>query len=97
VDTWTRNINPFEGNGLTNAESYFDLTDPTRVFDQRIDFIFARNNIPFLDEPAIGPVVATVVGDAQRDRTRSGLWPSDHAGIVARLYLPRVRRFTRRW
>jgi endonuclease/exonuclease/phosphatase family metal-dependent hydrolase len=87
VDTWTRNLNPFEGEGLTNAQGYFDLTDPTRVFDQRIDFIFARNEIPIVGESTIGLVVATLVGDARRDRTRSGLWPSDHAGIAARLYL----------
>ncbi len=92
VDTWTRNLNPFEGEGLTNAQGYFDLTDPTRVFDQRIDFIFARNDIPIGKQPAIGPVIATVVGDAQDDRaTPTGLWPSDHAGIVARLHFPRVK------
>lgn len=93
VDTWTRNLNPYEGEGLTNPHEWH-LMNPEVNFYQRIDFIFARNNIPISDEPAIGPVVATVVGDEQQDRTTpTGLWPSDHAGIVARLYLPVLGRF----
>jgi hypothetical protein len=28
-----------------------------------------------------------IVGNSQKDRTISGLWPSDHAGIVASLNL----------
>lgn len=92
VDTWTRNLNPFEGEGLTNPHDWH-LMNPDVNFYQRIDFIFARNDIPIGKQPAVGPVVATVVGDAQRDRTPSGLWPSDHAGIVARLHFPRVRPF----
>jgi len=35
----------------------------------------------------IGPVKAEVIGIKQRDRTVSGLWPSDHAGIAAQLHL----------
>jgi len=97
VDTWTRNLNPHGGEGLTNPHAWHLMNDEVQ-FTQRIDFVFARNDIPLVDEPAIGPVVATVVGDEQDDRTTpTGLWPSDHAGIVARLYLPRVRRFARGW
>ncbi len=28
-------------------------------------------------------IQAEVIGDRERDRTPSGLWPSDHAGSVA--------------
>ena len=28
-----------------------------------------------------------IVGNSQNDRTISGLWPSDHAGVVANLNL----------
>jgi hypothetical protein len=31
-----------------------------------------------------------LVGYRERDRTVSGLWPSDHAGIVARLMLGEI-------
>jgi hypothetical protein len=30
-------------------------------------------------------VKATVIGDELQDRTESGLWPSDHAGVVAKI------------
>jgi hypothetical protein len=36
-------------------------------------------------------IVATVVGDKLRDRTPSGLWPSDHAGVVARFHLQKAK------
>jgi hypothetical protein len=32
---------------------------------------------------------ATVVGGHRSDRTSSGLWPSDHAGVVASFRVPR--------
>jgi len=38
-----------------------------------------------------GGVHATVVGDESADRTPSGLWPSDHAGVVASLTLSRQK------
>jgi len=30
----------------------------------------------------------TVVGEEVADRTRSGMWPSDHAGVVSKLRIP---------
>jgi endonuclease/exonuclease/phosphatase family metal-dependent hydrolase len=32
-----------------------------------------------------------VIGNSKTDRTQSGLWPSDHAGIVAALQLPQLK------
>ena len=32
-----------------------------------------------------------VVGDDRGDRTRSGLWPSDHGGVVATFLTPPSR------
>jgi len=32
---------------------------------------------------------ADVLGDEPGDRTASGLWPSDHAGLVTTLQLPK--------
>jgi len=33
------------------------------------------------------PKEAEVIGEEQRDRTRTGLWPSDHAGVFGGLEL----------
>ena len=41
--------------------------------------VLFRQNLCALD--------ADVVGDELNDRTASGLWPSDHAGVVADLRL----------
>jgi hypothetical protein len=56
-----------------------DLADPAASLDTRIDVVFFRG--PFT------PVDAVLVGDDPADRV-GGLWPSDHAGVVATLTLP---------
>jgi endonuclease/exonuclease/phosphatase family metal-dependent hydrolase len=76
VDTW-RATHP-DDPGLTwplHAEDPFTpISSPT----ERIDLIFAR-----------GPRVLSTrrIGAQLHDRTPSGLWPSDHAGVVASLLL----------
>jgi endonuclease/exonuclease/phosphatase family metal-dependent hydrolase len=57
-----------------------DLLNPVSSLDQRIDMVFTR------DAPERAQM--RVFGDRQIDRTRSGLWPSDHAGLAARLRFP---------
>jgi endonuclease/exonuclease/phosphatase family metal-dependent hydrolase len=61
--------------GLTCCHFELDLRDITQPFTQRIDFVFFRA----LD----GVTFARIVGEELPDRTPSGLWPSDHAGVVA--------------
>lgn len=46
----------------------------------RVDLVLARGGFTALD--------AEIVGEETDDRTPSGLWPSDHAGVVAALELP---------
>ena len=77
TDAWAA-VHPSEP-GLTCCH-HTSLTDPTPDFDERIDYVFMRG----------GPtaVAAEVVGEEPADRTASGLWPSDHAGVVATLALP---------
>lgn len=56
-----------------------DLRNPTSELTQRIDYVLFR-----------GPISALAsqrVGDNQADRTPSGLWPSDHAGVRSVLLL----------
>jgi hypothetical protein len=97
VDVWTQNrLIPFlrkNKEGYTSPHDA-DLRNQEIKLDQRIDFIFVRNNLPNLGWSNIGPVYANVVGDQQIDRTiPSWLWPSDHAGVVARLKIPTLPSF----
>lgn len=56
------------------------VSDPTAELTERIDIIF-------LDplDLAIDKVKCDVVGDEVSDMTAGGLWPSDHAGVVAKV------------
>ncbi len=58
-----------------------DLRNPTSALVERIDIVFTRDDFVVLG--------AEVVGEEPADRTASGLWPSDHAGVVSTLGLPR--------
>jgi endonuclease/exonuclease/phosphatase family metal-dependent hydrolase len=78
VDVWRAAGGDVDG-GLTCCHEE-DVRNPDSVFDQRIDFIFHRGFRSTRD--------ADVFGDEAGDRTRSGLWPSDHAGVNARIRLP---------
>lgn len=79
-DAWAT-AHPFEA-GFTCCHAA-DLRSPTRRPDQRIDYVLVRG--------AIGIADAGVVGAEPDDRTPSDLWPSDHAGVVATLSLPKRR------
>ncbi|MGH7492969.1 MAG: endonuclease/exonuclease/phosphatase family protein [bacterium] len=82
VDVWTQKKNHDGGEGNTCCHDP-DLRNTTVHLDQRIDLILARSGRDSDDRFLQGAVVR-VVGDELRDRTPSGLWPSDHAGVVAR-------------
>lgn len=73
--------------GLTCCQEE-DLMNETSTFDRRIDHIFVRSGVEFLPTQAVGPNISFVVGDRQKAKTPSGLWPSDHAGVFARMRLP---------
>jgi endonuclease/exonuclease/phosphatase family metal-dependent hydrolase len=74
-DVWT---SAATGDGFTCCFAP-DLSAPraTRDLDARIDYVLWQGDL----EPEPGSV--KVVGAADADRTQSGLWPSDHAGVVA--------------
>ncbi len=79
VDAWTRK-RPSDP-GLTCCH-LADLSNPTSApFDRRIDLVLFRGAFQVED---IG-----LVGQKPGDRIPPGLWPSDHAGIVATLRIPR--------
>ncbi|NIW35197.1 MAG: hypothetical protein GWN32_01030 [Gemmatimonadetes bacterium] len=82
VDTWL--IGRPRGLGYT-ANQPPDLLNPTSELFHRIDFIFYRDGFSESTGRFQGSVMAERVGEEQSDRTPSGLWPSDHAGVSARL------------
>jgi endonuclease/exonuclease/phosphatase family metal-dependent hydrolase len=65
-----------------------DLRNETSQLSQRLDLILAGNGLKLRNAQLVGGVQATVLGDDPADRTPSGLWPSDHAGVVATLHIP---------
>jgi len=67
------------GNSFTCCQAP-DLSNPTSLFDRRIDFVLLRGHFK-----ALG---TELVGEAAADRTAVGRWPSDHAGVVTTLRLP---------
>lgn len=85
-DAWLSNLIGNQGAGNTSLMEP-DLRNETSTLFERIDFIFVRTR-GSVGNHAIGPVQAWVVGDKPADRTISGLWPSDHAGVVAQLHVP---------
>ena len=74
VDTWTLNRKPSPG--LTCCEAA-DLLNPVSIHDRRVDMIFS------LDVP--DKVKAETRNTRPKDKTLSGLWPSDHATVAAKL------------
>jgi endonuclease/exonuclease/phosphatase family metal-dependent hydrolase len=86
-DAWLRNIRRDEGEGLTWGHDA-SLLNPEAAFTMRIDLVLVRPG----PSVRLGLVAAEVWGDEPSEKTASGLWPSDHAGVVAWLELkPRTR------
>jgi endonuclease/exonuclease/phosphatase family metal-dependent hydrolase len=76
TDDWAA-THPGE-NGFTWGQNEL-VNNLVSTIDQRIDFVFSHGGI--------APVSMDVIGDQVSDKTPSGLWPSDHAGLVATLVL----------
>lgn len=54
-----------------------DVLNPVSILDTRVDHVLFRG--------AFAVRGADIVGDDPADRSSSGLWPSDHAGVAAGL------------
>ena len=74
VDTWT--LRPGNPEGYTCCQEE-DLVNRKSVLFERVDLIFSST------EPE--GVKVNLVGDKIPDKQPSGLWPSDHAGVVGRM------------
>lgn len=55
-----------------------DLSNDESLLDTRIDYVMVRG---------LRALATRVIGDTQGSRTPSGLWPSDHAGVVSKVRL----------
>lgn len=78
ADLWTHRSIDDNDPGYTCCHSE-TLMDPTSTFSSRIDLVWTRLG----DNAEFGLVEAEVTGDDPTLRTPSGLWPSDHGGVVA--------------
>jgi endonuclease/exonuclease/phosphatase family metal-dependent hydrolase len=67
--------------GAVQSCCYDSLFDPNAVFDHTVDHV--------LTKPGLRRLRAFVTGDDADERTASGLWPSDHGGVVSTLRLRR--------
>lgn len=85
IDAWAQK-HPNDP-GLTCCQAP-DLLNAQSTFDQRLDIVFWRDRLSAATGRIVGGVHVDVVGDAPADRTASGLWPSDHAGVAATLIVP---------
>lgn len=75
-DAWLEADNPADGPEAATCCQAGDLANPECLLDERIDYVWVR-----------GAEVESChrVGAEISDRTETGLWPSDHAGLVATL------------
>ncbi len=76
ADAWTARHGAEPGFTCCHDE---DLPNARPGLTERIDVVLASREV--------GVVAANRVGHDPEDRTRSGLWPSDHAGVWAALRL----------
>ena len=89
VDVWATAPHPGPDRGLTCCHPNDLIGD--EPFDQRIDFVLVRSSESGNDRwgHMRGVFRAEIVGHEQVDRTGSGLWPSDHAGLFGEIWSPR--------
>jgi endonuclease/exonuclease/phosphatase family metal-dependent hydrolase len=76
-DAWLQ-TNPHSP-GFTWGQAQ-NLLNPKSQLSERIDYVLTHGGVQ--------AVSMKVGGASPSDRTASGLWPSDHAGIVATLQIP---------
>lgn len=79
LDTWLLQSKYLEG--YTSGYDEY-VSDPNAELTTRIDFVLV-NPVDI----RIGDVKCYLVGDEAGDMTPNGLWPSDHAGVVAKVHL----------
>jgi endonuclease/exonuclease/phosphatase family metal-dependent hydrolase len=85
-DMWLQRVGgPDQGFTCCQAET---VDNTPSMLDGRIDHILVRRTRALRLRPVRGPVRSIVLGDEERDKTISGLWPSDHGGVYSRMLIP---------
>jgi hypothetical protein len=82
-DAWSQS-----GGGMTCCQTE-DLSIRQSIRDRRVDLIMLRGDFGLLEPGIQGAVSTRVLGSRIADLTDSGLWPSDHAGVLATMKMPR--------
>ena len=54
-----------------------DIRDPVPAFTSRIDHVLGKG--------AVEELSSSLIGDDQSNRSGTGLWPTDHGGVDAKL------------
>ena len=78
VDAWIAAGNPSGGPEAATCGQSGDLRNEESMLRDRIDYVWVRG---------ARVLSATRIGARPQERTPEGLWPSDHAGVVAELEL----------
>jgi endonuclease/exonuclease/phosphatase family metal-dependent hydrolase len=69
----------FKNNGARQSCCYENLFDPALLFGHTVDHV--------LSKPGLTTVKTSITGKNPAERTPSGLWPSDHGGVVSTVRL----------
>jgi endonuclease/exonuclease/phosphatase family metal-dependent hydrolase len=68
-----------KNNGARQSCCYENLFDPALLFDHTVDHV--------LSKPGLATVKSSITGKTGSERTASGLWPSDHGGVISTVRL----------
>jgi endonuclease/exonuclease/phosphatase family metal-dependent hydrolase len=90
ADVW-RELRPrVEGNTCCHLSDLSDFLPTPKLFDERIDYVFARG-LGHVNRDVNGSIVRYGLLPSDRLRGPNGtIWPSDHAGLVATLLSPQA-------
>ncbi len=83
-DAWLSRAGSPHALGFTCCESSSDLRNLFPDLFKRIDLVLVRPEGK-RGNATVKPVSVTIVGDEAGERTTTGMWPSDHAGLIATL------------
>jgi endonuclease/exonuclease/phosphatase family metal-dependent hydrolase len=82
VDAWT--VGPPRGLGYSSGQDK-DLRNPASKLRHRIDYILYRDERTRAGKHFNGSVHIERIGEEPADKTVTGMWPSDHAGLFGSL------------
>lgn len=79
LDLWTVRHDMSDDYGFTFGQNELVNNEESLMFE-RIDYVLGN-----FGDMAVDKIKVEAVGDEPYDKTPSGLWPSDHAGVAAKI------------